>query len=47
VDHLAAHGKEPAIVIEGDLEVPVLLAFLYGSEKMLAPAPAAGLSRQA
>ncbi len=37
VDHLSAHAEEPSVVVEGDLEVPILLALLNGGEEMLAP----------
>ena len=37
VDHLAAHAEEAAVVVEGDVEVPILVALLHGGEEMLAP----------
>ena len=37
MDHLAAHAEQAAVVVEGDLEVPILVALLDGGEKMLAP----------
>jgi len=37
VDQLAAHGEQAAVVVEGDLEVPILVALLdSGEEKVLA-----------
>ena len=37
MDHLAAHAEEAAVVIEGDVEIPILVALLDRGEKMLAP----------
>ena len=37
MDHAAAHAEQPAVVIERDLEVPVLVALLDRREEMLAP----------
>jgi len=36
VDQLAAHGEQAALVVERDLEVPVLVALLDRGEKVLA-----------
>jgi hypothetical protein len=36
VDHAAAHAEQPAVVIEGRLQVPVLVALLDRAEKVLA-----------
>ena len=37
MDHLAAHAEQAAVVVEGDFEIPVLVALLDRGEKMLAP----------
>ena len=37
VDHLAAHAQEATVVVEGDVEIPILVALLDRGEKMLAP----------
>ena len=37
MDHLPAHAEQAAVVIEGDLEIPILIALLHRGEKMLAP----------
>ena len=36
VDQLAAHGEQAAVVVEGDLEVPILVTLLDSGEKVLA-----------
>ena len=37
MDHLAAHAQEATVVVERDLEVPILVALLDRGEEMLAP----------
>ena len=37
VNEAAAHAEQPPLVVEGDLEVPILVALLDGGEEMLAP----------
>ena len=37
MDHLAAHAEQAAVVVEGDLEIPILVALLDRGEEMLAP----------
>ena len=37
MDHAAAHAEQAAVSVEGDFEVPVLVALLDGGEEMLAP----------
>ena len=37
VDHVSAHAEQVAVFVEGDLEIPILVAFLHGGEEMLAP----------
>ena len=37
MDHLPAHAQEAAAVIEGDVEIPILITLLDRGEKMLAP----------
>ena len=37
VDHAAAHAEQPAVVVERDLEIPILVALLDRRQEMLAP----------
>ncbi len=37
MDHLAAHAQEATVVVEGDVEIPILVALLDRGQKMLAP----------
>jgi hypothetical protein len=37
VDQLPAHGEQASLMVEGDLEIPMLVALLDRGEKMLAP----------
>ena len=37
MDHLPAHAEQAAVIVEGDLQIPILVALLHGGEKMLAP----------
>jgi hypothetical protein len=37
VNHFAAHREQSAAIVEGNLEVPILVALLHGGEKVLAP----------
>jgi len=37
VEHLPAHREQAAVIVERNLEVPILVALLDGGEEMLAP----------